>query len=122
MLTPLLNPVTRGEQLYNEALIRTRNSVERLFGVWKRRFPILAYGFRCSIEVILISIIATAVLHNIAIDAGEDLPPPPDEIDNNMLDYLIEQGNIPDVAQNVPAIRAAHNYRQQLINTFFANL
>lgn len=114
--------MVRGEHLYNEAHIRTRNSVERLFGVWKQRFPVLAYGFRCNLEVVLTSIVATAVLHNIATDMGEDLPPLPDEIDNNMLDYLIEQGNIPDVVQNIPAAGVAYNYRQQLINTFFNHL
>lgn len=31
---------------YNQLLISTRNTVERQYGVWKRRFPILAYGIR----------------------------------------------------------------------------
>lgn len=34
-LTPIQGPTTRAEQLYNEAHIRTRNTIERLFGVWK---------------------------------------------------------------------------------------
>ncbi|KAJ3641434.1 hypothetical protein Zmor_027941 [Zophobas morio] len=65
-LTPLLNPQTQGEQLYNEAHIRTRNIIERTFGVWKRRFPILAYGCRLKQNTVLAVIIACAVLHNIA--------------------------------------------------------
>jgi hypothetical protein len=44
--TPLLNPGTPAKQLDNESHIRTRNVAERLFGVLKRRFPILAYGCR----------------------------------------------------------------------------
>lgn len=35
LMTPLLNPVTAAEVLYNEAQIRTRNVVRRTFGVWK---------------------------------------------------------------------------------------
>nr|CAI5825436.1 unnamed protein product [Callosobruchus analis] len=45
---------------------RTRNPVERCFGVWKRRFPILAVGIRLKIEKVEAVVIATAVLHNIA--------------------------------------------------------
>ncbi|KAI4468974.1 hypothetical protein MML48_2g00018845 [Holotrichia oblita] len=37
MMTPLANPQTPAEHLYNEAQIRTRNVIERCFGVWKRR-------------------------------------------------------------------------------------
>lgn len=42
--TPLSNPATPAEQEYNTRLSSTRMTVERLFGVWKRRFPILSIG------------------------------------------------------------------------------
>nr|CAH7756797.1 unnamed protein product [Callosobruchus chinensis] len=42
-MIPLDNPATPAEHLYyNEAQIRTRNSTERMFGIWNRRFPVLA--------------------------------------------------------------------------------
>ncbi|XP_044754191.1 putative nuclease HARBI1 isoform X2 [Coccinella septempunctata] len=66
LLTPILNPTTRGEQLYNESHIRTRNTIERCIGVWKRRFPVLALKMRLKLENIQAVIIATSVLHNIA--------------------------------------------------------
>jgi len=44
LLTPISNPVGRTQMLYNESQIRTRNVVERSFGVWKRRFPVLSLG------------------------------------------------------------------------------
>jgi len=50
LMTPLLNPRTAEENRYNEAHIRTRNTVERTFGVWKSRFPALAYGLRCKLD------------------------------------------------------------------------
>jgi hypothetical protein len=66
LITPLLNPANPGQQLFNEAQIRTRNPKERCFGVLKRRFPALALGIHLSIEKVEPLVIASAVLHNIA--------------------------------------------------------
>ena len=93
LLTPIADPQTQPERLYNEAQIRTRNSIERLFGVWKRRFPILAYGCRLKLSTILAVIPATAILHNIAIDMMEGEPPGEENMDH--LNNLIEIENIP---------------------------
>ena len=48
IMTPLLNVRNAEENLYNESQIRTRNCVERSYGVWKRRFPILSLGVRLN--------------------------------------------------------------------------
>lgn len=93
-MTPLANPGTRGERLYNEALIRTRNSIERIFGIWKRRFPVVAYGLRLKINTVLAVIVATIVLHNVARDMNEPEPPIPDDLDEEELDYLIDTQQI----------------------------
>lgn len=72
LLTPLGDPQNEVERMYNEAQIRTRNTIERLFGIWKRRFPILSNGIRCNINMAQMIIVACAVLHNIAIDQKEE--------------------------------------------------
>ncbi|XP_046976416.1 putative nuclease HARBI1 [Vanessa cardui] len=71
LLTPILNPRTAHEERYNKAQIKTRNSVERLFGVWKRRFPCLQIGLATKLSKTANIIIACAVFHNIAIEVND---------------------------------------------------
>lgn len=84
LLTPLLNPVTKAENLYQESQIRTRNVVERSYGVWKRRFPVLSLGIRLHLSKVEAIIIATAVLHNICILQNEKLPPTTQDIEEQI--------------------------------------
>lgn len=65
LLTPLRNPSTPGEILYNKCHIKTRNTVERSYGVWKRRFPCIGTKLRLNQNRIEAIVLATAVLHNI---------------------------------------------------------
>ena len=86
-MTPYQNPETPGEQRYNDAHTRTREVVERTFGLLKSRFRCLdtsrgallySPNFVCQI------IGACCMLHNFAvrkgleIDLREDLTPEPD--------------------------------------------
>nr|XP_022908870.1 putative nuclease HARBI1 [Onthophagus taurus] len=113
LVTPLLNTRNRVEELYNESLIRTRNPVERQYGVWKRRFPVLALKLRLKLETAMTVIVATAVLHNIAINAKEEIPPYDLGINVNTVevDNLdIEDGEL------------LGNARNQLLANYFPNL
>lgn len=75
LLTPVLNPRTPAEERYNSAHIRTRNIIERVFGVWKRRFPISSTWMKLQLKTIQTVIVATAVLHNIARNENDEDPP-----------------------------------------------
>lgn len=92
-MTPLNQVRTPQENLYQESLIRTRQTVERCFGVWKRRFPILSKGIRVTLNTIDKAdyyIVACAILHNVAILAREDEPPVDPDV---FID--VENGDIP---------------------------
>lgn len=112
LLTPVLNPRTAAEEAYNRAQIRTRNPIERLFGVLKRRFPCLQIGLGLNVKNIPPVIVACAVLHNIALsrhdeileeETGEDIAEPTDSV------TVSQEGN-----QNFLT-------RTVLINTHFSN-
>ena len=74
LLTPLLSPTTEKEQRYNIAHIKTRNIIERTFGVWKRRFAILNKEIRTKLPTTKKIIMSCAILHNIARDHNIPLP------------------------------------------------
>lgn len=80
LLTPLAATTSVAEQRYNYAQIRTRNPIERTFGVLKRRFPCLRLGLRTKLDTSLNIITACAVLHNIAASHGDAEPPSDDDL------------------------------------------
>ncbi|KAJ8968612.1 hypothetical protein NQ317_011404 [Molorchus minor] len=117
LLTPLVNPDSK---LTLQFHIRTRNVIEQCFGVWKRRFPVLAYGMRLKLDIVLQVIVATAVLHNIAKNMNEQEPPLPEDINQEELNYLIGNGNIEDVPNNENV--NVNHFRNQLITDYFSRL
>lgn len=113
LLTPLLETHTQAEQLYNESQIRTRNVIERSFGVWKRRFVALAFGLRIKSLTAQAVIVATAVLHNIARDEAE-----PDSLADFDVEAALEELEIQEVQYHNGIDNA--NVRRSLIDTYFA--
>lgn len=68
-MTPVLNPTTPGEHRYNVAHIRTRNIVERTFGMLKSRFRCLdrtGGALLYSPEKVAQITVVCCILHNIA--------------------------------------------------------
>ncbi|KAJ3644013.1 hypothetical protein Zmor_026690 [Zophobas morio] len=74
LLTPFINPRNRAEEAYNASHKATRNTVERCFGVLKRRFPALSMGLRLKMKTNMMAIVACAILHNLAIIFKDDWP------------------------------------------------
>lgn len=112
LLTPFANPRNEAERNYNYSHTRTRVRIENIFGIWKRRFPILAYGCRLKLENVLNVIVATAVLHNLAIIRRDPDPP---LVNEGVLAEAIQNGNInAEFIQNVE-----NNFRNQLVERYF---
>ncbi|XP_071042737.1 uncharacterized protein [Parasteatoda tepidariorum] len=57
--------------LYNSTHASARNVVERQYGIWKRRFACLDAPLRCKLQNVQKIIVATAVLHNLALTMGD---------------------------------------------------
>lgn len=115
ILTPLANVNSEPERYYNESQILTRNTIERCFGLWKRRFPVLFNMIRVNIELVQDIIIATAILHNIAIQNNDKVPSLTQE---QLRSYLESMADHPhELARNENNV-----IRNELIWNYFGNL
>lgn len=112
VVTPFINPQPGLENVYNESQIRTRNPVERTYGVWKRRFPVLSLGMRLKINTVQSVIVACSVLHNIAINNNDLIPI--DNSDIQLPDEVLENTHVIQNHQN--------NARARLLNEYFSQL
>lgn len=119
LITPLRDPITPEEHLFNESHIRTRNVVERCFGVLKKRFPVLALGIRLNVKKVEAIVVACAVLHNIACQFGEPEP----DTDADVLTAISNQINVNLTETfNVTHFDRNNITRYNLINTYFRGL
>ena len=100
LMTPLPNPQTDDELIYNNIQSRTRQIVERTFGVWKRRFPCLSRGLSTKLICSTTIVVACAVLHNMSLIFNDILP----EDD----DFNDDDDNDDDDSAEVPMPLAQH--------------
>ncbi|XP_064642089.1 putative nuclease HARBI1 [Lineus longissimus] len=81
MMTPIRNPRTPAETRYNTAQRRTRGLIERAYGILKKRFHSVGdrNSLRCQLQGSMAIIVATACLHNLAIQRNDAIPPQDDD-------------------------------------------
>ena len=73
LLTPYPNPDRYSERKYNKVHSQTRMSIEKAFGVLKRRFPLLKHGLRLrKAEDNCKLILSAFVMHNMIIHYNRD--------------------------------------------------
>ena len=109
LMTPVRFPSTRPEWSYNKAHRKTRNCVERTFGVWKQRFPCLRIPLRTRIDHSLAIIISTSCLHNFAITHNDT---------NDFSDEILPENDDDSDAIQQPT-RSGGLTRNQIINGYF---
>lgn len=64
---PLANVTNDSERFYQNAQTRSRNVVERAYGVLKRRFPCLQLGLNFKLDKVQDVIVACCILYNMLV-------------------------------------------------------
>ncbi|ERL87556.1 hypothetical protein D910_04947 [Dendroctonus ponderosae] len=105
------------EHLDEEFILATAavNCVERSYGVWKRRFPILSSGMRVNAELPKIIIVASTVLHNICNEEKDGDPPIELDFENVGADELPSSITDSNIYIN-------NRMSSKIINNHFAHL
>ncbi|GFW16307.1 putative nuclease HARBI1 [Trichonephila clavipes] len=75
LFTPFGNPRSLSEARYNKSHVLTRNTIERKYGILKRKFPCLSIGLNCHIDRVSATVVACCVLHNLRIRLEDPEPP-----------------------------------------------
>lgn len=87
VLTPIRpTPEDPPSICYNRAQLKTRNIVERTFGIWKRRFPCLSRGLGNKLSTVSNIIVACAVLHNLSLILNDNIEIFNKEDQNDVID------------------------------------
>lgn len=115
LLTPLINPDGPHEEAYNKSHIKTRNTIEKALGVLKRRFRYLDTTMRTNLDTTKAIIVASAVLHNIAIQTGVDME---DEVRDVYTDMQHVLDNDPAMQDDNAAVQGRLK-REQIIRDYF---
>lgn len=111
---PLQNPVSVAEKRYQKAQIKTRNIVERTFGILKRKFPCLAIGMHFRLNKVQDIIVSCCILHNLIRSENHNIIVPP--IENHEIEMQTEISRRLVIAQQNSRQLRTQNF---LINEHF---
>ena len=89
---PLSEPGTEKETWYNTDYARTRNLIERTFGIWKQRFAVLKC-LQTELSTAKRIMTACAILHNIVTVNNIPLETENDQHEENASDIDIDGGD-----------------------------
>ncbi|GFQ97309.1 nuclease HARBI1 [Trichonephila clavata] len=120
LLTPFGNPRTLAEVRYNKSHVLTRNTIERKYGILKRRFPCLSIGLNCNIERVPAIIVACCVLHNLCIRLDDPEPPADPQIEALVQQLELENDDVTpsfEISSRCPAGFAKRNV---IVTNFFS--
>ncbi|XP_049515742.1 putative nuclease HARBI1 [Dermacentor silvarum] len=124
LMTPFRDRRTKDspQHRYNKSLSRTRCSVERTFGVWKRRFPCLDMTLQIKTSVPIV-ITACAALHNFSHLLREPIPPPPQSQENHDSGSPAPTSPAPPrppAMPPVPDTASGFRMRERIVTQYFA--
>ena len=114
LLRQLANPQSPQEERYNKSHISTRNCIERAFGVLKKRFGSLGKEMQTNLKNTKATIIAAAILHNLAV--RQRVPTPDEDVP---LQLELEDPDDPDPIPGAVGNAHGNVERNQIVQNYF---
>ena len=116
LMKPYFRPEDPQKRRFNYKLSAIRTiCTENIIGLWKRRFPCLRMGIRTKLSTAADIVVATAVLHNLALLWGEPEPEPED----GEVDADVGQDNFNQTNRTTAAIRVAGQLKRDWLAVNF---
>ena len=114
LLTPFrdLGHLNPQQKLFNKAHSKTRQVIERAFGLLKCRFRRLLRLDAADMNIIVDTILSACTLHTICINEGDDIQDELLEDDNDVDD----QGSLCNQGHQLAGVRLRQEIMQQLVN------
>lgn len=99
------------ERHFSRVLSRERVIIERVFGMVKRRFPLIGHAVRLKTESIPKVIVVAFVLHNISLDLDDQLV---EDDDDEIPAELVDIGNADDEVGEAQLRQLGQQRRDQI--------